>query len=146
MDRVEREERRLPEGSGTDKLGVLYSINQKSMSTQFAADLRLARRKAGFTLKDVAHLLDQHPGTVSALEIGKREPSIIQLCTLAVIYGRSFQSLFDGHIDQAKADLRTRLSSLPEPRPTWPGRSVRSHNLSRLQIRLEVTDADDGAA
>ena len=45
------------------------------MSSQFALDLRLARKKAGYTQDDLAHLLDTHQTVVSQLEHGKRRPS-----------------------------------------------------------------------
>lgn len=121
-------------------MGEIYQISHKPMSTQFATDLKLARKKAGLTLKDVAHLIDQHPGTVSALERGDRPPSVAQTCSLALIFGRTFQGLFNEEIHNAKPAVLKRLSSLPEPSRFWPGRKVRSRSLSRLHDRLVTSD------
>lgn len=106
------------------------------MSTEFALDLRLARRKSGLTLKDTAHLLDVHPATLSALERGKRTPSVPQVCQLAVIYGRSFQSLFNSESDAARDRVRQQLPSVPQAGPRWLGRVQRDRHLERLSARL----------
>ena len=45
------------------------------MSTEFALDLRLARRKTGLTQRDIAHLLANQVTLVSELERGKRLPT-----------------------------------------------------------------------
>ena len=62
------------------------------MSTEFALDLRLARKKSGLTQRDCAHLLNVHASKVSALEHGKQLPTLIEICTLSLIYGRSFEA------------------------------------------------------
>ena len=49
------------------------------MSTEFALDLRLARRKAGFTQRDVAHLLGTRKSLVCELEKGRRKPTLTQI-------------------------------------------------------------------
>ncbi|MCB2052416.1 MAG: helix-turn-helix transcriptional regulator, partial [Novosphingobium sp.] len=64
------------------------------MNTQLALDLRLARRKAGFTQDDAAHLLGVRAPRLSVLEQGRKRPNLVQICTLSLIYGRSFESLF----------------------------------------------------
>ena len=84
------------------------------MSTEFALDLRLARRKAGFTQRDCAHLLAIPTAILAQLESGKRLPSLVQICTLSVIYGRSFESLFGAILNEARA-ARTLSQVLAKP-------------------------------
>lgn len=84
------------------------------MSTQFALDLRLARRKAGYTQGDVAHLLSSHQSLVSELEKGQRRPSLEQIIELSLIYGRSFESFFGTLLDERQQALQKRLKRLPE--------------------------------
>lgn len=116
------------------------------MSTEFALDLRLARRKSGLTLRDTAHLLNVHPTTLSALEHGKRVPSVEQICQLACIYGRSFQSLFNEVTEAAKDKLRAQLPNLPEPGKRWLGKFQREKSLTRLSSRLSNSDEGHGGA
>lgn len=116
------------------------------MSTEFALDLRLARRKSGLTLRDTAHLLNVHPTTLSALEHGKRLPSVEQVCQLALIYGRSFQSFFNEVTNAAKEKLRSQLPSLAESGKRWLGKVQREKSLTRLSSRLSNNDENHGGA
>lgn len=83
------------------------------MSTEFALDLRAARRKAGYTQDDVAHLLDHHQSRVSDLEQGRDRPTLKQIITLSLIYGRSFESLFEEVMIESRRDLSVRIACLP---------------------------------
>ena len=85
------------------------------MSTQFAHDLRTARRKAGLTQDDLAHLLDTHQSTVSDLEHGKQRPGLYEIIELSLIYGRSFESFFEAVMTERRKLLKRRLKSLPDP-------------------------------
>ncbi len=106
------------------------------MSKEFALDLRLARRKAGFTQRDCAHLLGVNKGRVSALEQGRRLPTIPQICALSLIYGRSFESLFAELLQEAQALLRERWQTLPELKRGYVATFNRQANLKRLEQRL----------
>ncbi len=106
------------------------------MSKEFAMDLRLARRKAGFIQRDCAHLLGVNKGQVSALEKGKRLPTISQICTLSLIYGRSFESLFAELLQEARLILTDRLKTLPELKRGYVATFNRKANLKRLEKRL----------
>ena len=64
------------------------------MSTEFALDLRLARRKAGFTQRDIAHLMGAHQTLVSELERGRQLPTLEQIVTLSMIYGDPLKAYF----------------------------------------------------
>lgn len=116
------------------------------MSTEFALDLRLARRKAGFTQRDCAHLLAISPSVLSQMEGGKRLPSILQICMLSVIYGRSFESLFGFLLDEARAQLRARILSLPEDVRHFAGTRNRDYSIDRLAQRLADEQDEHGGA
>lgn len=106
------------------------------MSNQFALDLRLARRKAGYTQRDCAHLLGIHKGRVSALEQGNKLPTIQQICLLSLIYGRSFESLFAQLLQEARVILRDHLPTLPKLKKAYVQNFNRDANIKRLKQRL----------
>ena len=116
------------------------------MSTEFALDLRLARRKSGYTQRDTAHLLGLNRSKLSLLETGQRLPSLVQICTLSLIYGRSFESLFAAIMDEARAALRQRIITLPGTRRKYAGSLNREHSIERLARSLVAEPNDDGGA
>lgn len=116
------------------------------MSTEFALDLRLARRKSGFTQADTAHLLALNRSKLSLLETGLRLPSLVQICTLSLIYGRSFESLFGVIMQEAKSALQTRILSIPKNSRKYAGSFNRDHSIERLARRLADEQKDDGGA
>lgn len=116
------------------------------MSTEFALDLRLARRKAGLTQRDISHLLVSHQTTVSDLERGRVLPSVVQICTLSAIYGRSFESLFSTVMTDARRELLRRLKSLPDDVRDCAGTFNREGTLARLKERLKAEAQNHGSA
>ena len=117
------------------------------MTNEFALDLRVARRKAGLTQEDCAHLLDVKPSRMSLLERGKAMPSVQEICTLSLVYGRSFESFFGTIFLEAHAGLKRRLATLPDCPKGWLGRFNRQNTLSRLADRLaDHNQKDYGAA
>jgi transcriptional regulator with XRE-family HTH domain len=106
------------------------------MSTQFALDLRLARRKAGYTQEDVAHLLSSHQSLVSELEQGRRRPSLEQIIELSLIYARSFESLFGELLTERQVELHKRLKRLPDVDKPTAHTFNRANSLKRLTKRL----------
>ena len=116
------------------------------MSQEFALDLRLARRKAGLTQRDCAHLLGIHKSRVSALERGRRLPTIAQICTLSLIYGRSFESLFEKLLQEARKALRGRIPTLPELKKNYVANFNRAGNVQRLEQRLNAETENHGRA
>ena len=106
------------------------------MSTQFAFDLRLARRKAGLTQGDVAHLLESHQSIVSGLEQGVTRPAMEQIIDLSLIYGRSFESFFGPLMAERQAHLAKRLQTLPEVGKQTAHTFNRPASLERLKRRL----------
>jgi transcriptional regulator with XRE-family HTH domain len=106
------------------------------MNTTFALDLKVARRKSGLSQLDCAHLLDVHPSRVSKLESGKRLPTVHEICTLSLIYGRTFESLFGSIFEDARKLLRAQLATIPESQKQW-GSLGRNHTLNAIAARLE---------
>ena len=115
------------------------------MSKEFALDLKVARRKSGLSQEDCAHLLGVHPTKISVLEHGRAMPSVREICTLSLIYGKSFESLFGPVMTEAEGQLRERLPTLPDCPKKWLGRFNRQGTLNRLSERLAARhEADHG--
>jgi len=106
------------------------------MSTQFALDLRLARRKSGLTQCDVSHLTGIEQPTIAKMEKGKRVPSIAQVCVLSMVFGRSFESLFADKLRDARTQLLANLPSLPAIGKVTAATFNRESTLKRLERRL----------
>jgi len=115
------------------------------MSTQFALDLRLARRKAGYTQADVAHLLSSHQSLVSELEQGHRRPSLEQIIELSLIYARSFESFFGELLAERQQVLQDRLKRLPALGRDTAHTFNRTSSLTRLKQRL-ASQLEHGSA
>lgn len=109
------------------------------MSTQFALDLRAARRKAGYTQGDIAQLLDSHQSHISDLEHGRLQPTLQQIVSLSLIYGRSFESYFSQVMQECQEHLTTRLATLP-PGNSTSGTFNRPSSIRKLEQRLKATD------
>ena len=115
------------------------------MSTQFALDLRLSRRKAGYTQRDIAHLLGVQQSAISDFERGRHLPDLEKIITLSLIYGRSFESLFAQLMQEAREGLKKRLSNIPDNVRQYAGTLSREHSLKHLKRRLEAEEPDHGA-
>ena len=113
------------------------------MLNEFALDLRTMRKKSGLTQVDCAHLLNVTVPVYSRIETGKKVPTVRELCTLSLIYGRSFESLFAGIFMDARGDLREQLPTIPDAPPQWLGRINRQHTLNHLAERLVATHSQD---
>ncbi|RLJ40692.1 helix-turn-helix protein [Litoreibacter meonggei] len=107
------------------------------MSTQFALDLRLARRKAGYTQADVAHLLSGHQSLVSDLELGLKRPNLEQIIELSLLYGKSFESFFGELLAERQRVLHKRLGRLPKVIKPSAHTFNRTRSLERLRKRLK---------
>lgn len=116
------------------------------MSTEFALDLRLARRKAGYTQRDIAHLLSVQQSCVSALERGRVLPSVEEIVTLSLIYGRSFESLFAQLMKDARYALRDRIRTMPDSARSYVATFNRDGSIDRLKDRLSAEEDDHGRA
>lgn len=116
------------------------------MSTEFALDLRLARRKSGYTQRDIAQLLGAHQTLISELERGRQLPTLAQIVTLSLIYGRSFESLFAELMKSARDQLRTRILHMPGGVRSYVGTFNRDASIERLARRLADEQTDHGGA
>ena len=106
------------------------------MSSDFTLDLRVQRRKTGYRQCDCAHLMGITSGTLSAIEMGRRRPTLVEICTLSLIYGRTFESFFGEVMEEARANLRTRILTMPKNKRTYAGTLNRDTSIERLARRL----------
>ena len=106
------------------------------MFDEFIFDLKVARKKAGLSQADCGHLIGGTNHKVSQLERGDRTPTIREICTLSLIYGRSFESLFGEMFGQVRKDLSTNLETLPGRTSNRPEYFNRTKTLECLAQRL----------
>ena len=110
-----------------------------------ALDLKAARRKAGLLQADCAHLIGVHPSRISLIENGRARPSLFEIATLSVVYGKPIESLLAPLMEDVIRCLVDRLASLPAAPKGRRGTFNRAHTLSQLAIRLEkLTDGGYG--
>ena len=107
------------------------------MKNEHALDLKVSRRKSGFTQGDCARLLSVHPSKISLIESGKSLPNIRDIAALTVIYGKSFESLFQGIVTEVRQSLKERLPAMPEAPKRWLSRLNRQHTLDAVAERLQ---------
>jgi len=117
------------------------------MLKEFAFDLKVSRHKSGLSQSDCAHLLDVDRARISRLERGDCPPTVREFCTLSVLHGKSFESLF-AKIHQDVCDaLQERLITVPVQAGNRIGSFNRTNTLNRLAARLEeLNNHDHGAA
>lgn len=119
------------------------------MKTLFAHDLRMARRKSGLSQKDVSILLNAGEKELSALEGGKRLPTILQATKLSLIFNRLFPSLHAMVRETARQELFQQIPSLPsEGKKGVVDKFNRDNTLKRLEARLidALIKREDGTA
>jgi transcriptional regulator with XRE-family HTH domain len=107
------------------------------MFEEFIFDLKVARKKSGLTQVDCGHLIGSSKNIISQIELGQRVPTIKELCSLSLIYGRSFESFYTDTLHQVRKDLVRKLKSMPAEPKGWPGSFARRRTLERLAGRLE---------
>ena len=61
---------------------------------QLGGKLRLARRQAGLSLRELARQLSVSPSFLSQMENGKSQPSVATLYSIAQVLGVSIDELF----------------------------------------------------
>ena len=122
---------------------LALEINPNIMITEFALDLRSARRKSGLSQEEVAYLVCVNQATYSRFEKGTLTPSVEQLCLLALIYGKSFGSYFDQITAAQKLALQRRLEKMPPKDRPRVRIFNRTRTLEKLRHRLS---ADYGSA
>ena len=86
--------------------------------SQLGSKLRLARRQAGLSLRELARQLSVSPSFLSQMENGKSQPSVATLYSIAQVLGVSIDELF--HTDDScpgrggGGGLRRRAASPPK--------------------------------
>lgn len=112
------------------------------MFTQFALDLRLARKVAGLTQDDCAILMNRSRKYVLRLENGSRAPSFEDVLLLSVIYNKTFEAHFAERLKDARATVRAGLPQLPVSTPNQINFQQRRYTLDRIESELlNETDA-----
>ena len=113
------------------------------MITEFALDLRHARRKSGLSQREVAFLVNISQSTYSRFEQGTLTPTVEQLCLLSLVFGRSFVSYFEAITRSLKPALRQRFSELPKKAQPRIRVFNRARTLKRLRhvVTIEYDNA-----
>ena len=116
------------------------------MSYDLSVDLKATRRKAGLTQGDCAHFLGLHRSRISLLELGKREPTLRELCLISVLYELPADRLLAAYYEAAIRELSLGLETLPRPRRRWIATFNRQNTLERLALRLDQLSGGADAA
>lgn len=103
----------------------------------FSRNLAEARKKAGLSQADCAHLLGVSQSHISHLERGYRTPSVTDLCGVAVLFGRSMEFMVEPLFRECAATIYGHLFDLPERRRGWFGQFVRTNALDNIEARLD---------
>ena len=106
------------------------------MFIDFGLDLQRLRRQSGLTQDDLAHLLNVNTRKIWKLEKGRVMPTLEEVCLLSLIYGRTFERLYETLLNDARTKLDTRLSKLPRTKQKSGGTRNRATTLNRLAERL----------
>ena len=106
------------------------------MHTQFAHDLRLARKIAGLTQDDCATLMNRCRRHIGRLETGESQPTLEDLLALSAIYNRTFESYFAERLAAARATVRAGLPQLPISVGDQAAFRQRKFTLDRLEADL----------
>lgn len=114
------------------------SPNVQRMETNYALELKVARRRSGLSQHDVAHLLGISRVRVSKLECGIAVPSPDELTTFSLIYSRSFLTLAGPVLPVLLRALRDRLQTFPNRETYAAGSSSKAATLNSLSKRLSA--------
>lgn len=107
------------------------------MRKEIRVDLKVGRKQSGLSNEDVAHLLGVDRSRISKLENGHATPRPEEICALCLIYGRAVDSLFLLTTHSLIAELRQRLTIMPEEPNAWERKhDARLDTLNGLQQRL----------
>lgn len=115
------------------------------MQNLIAHDLRVGRKKTGLVQPDVSTMLNISTKEIAALESGERDPTLLQLCQLSVIYNRSFTEYYEHLMREARESLFRNLPDLPECNVEGIQRHNRQSTIARLERSLTaaLTKRDD---
>jgi transcriptional regulator with XRE-family HTH domain len=113
------------------------------MNNNFASDLKSARLQSGLTQEDCAHLLGISTSRISNFETGQKTPNLRDICAFSILFGQSFESLFNDTFDEVKAHMSASFDSLPEGPDIREGNFERQSSLNRLYERLNDYNFED---
>ena len=111
---------------------AIITFNDMKNRTDFALDLKAARRQSGLTQEDCAHLMGCNAAKLTRLERGERLPGIQEMVFLGLIFGRTFENLFAGLLKDCRDVLSKNLETLPEGPKRWSFGSNRQKSLDRI--------------
>jgi transcriptional regulator with XRE-family HTH domain len=94
-----------------------------------ADDIRAVRDKSGLRQVDCAHLLGVSSDRISDIETGKGRPTVLEIATLSIVFGKPMESLLSALLDEVADGLIERLRTMP---------SVSSRSLADTLIRTET--------
>ena len=81
---------------------------------QLGGKLRLARRQAGLSLRELARQLSVSPSFLSQMENGKSQPSVATLYSIAQVLGVSIDELFHTDDDSSGDAAATPVTDAAE--------------------------------
>ena len=113
------------------------------MKNAIALELKVLRRKAGFTQADCAHLLGCRQARISEAETGGRLLSLLELYQLSLVYGKSLERFLAELAPGLRSELANRLPSLPSAPKRWLPRYTREKTLANLTARLGINPISD---
>lgn len=113
------------------------------MFEEFIFDLKAARKMSGLTQRDCGHLIGGSEYRISQLERGQRLPTIREICTLSLVFGKTFESLYAALFKEIRRGLEERITSLPNPENAIAGHHNRSRTLDGLRQRLLDESGND---
>lgn len=87
-----------------------------------------ARKRAGYTQKELARVLSVKPATVSAWEVGRNEPSIEMMKRIADVLGVTFEYLAGIATKKSTADLADKETLF-----TFEGKPIPTEDLEYMK-------------
>ncbi|MEP3893170.1 MAG: helix-turn-helix transcriptional regulator [Litorimonas sp.] len=103
-----------------------------------AADIRYCRRESGLSGADVSHLLSITRPRLSRIENGRSEPRPMELCGLALIYGKQHLDMFPALTENLVTSIKRKLTNMPSEPTVWRARQKRLQCLNELTHRLQA--------
>ena len=110
--------------------------NVHRMKTNYALELKVARRRSGLSQQEVAHLLAVSRVRISKLECGIAVPTPDELTIFSLIYSNSFLTLGGAVMPVLIRTLRDRFETLPNCNNYSAGTSRKATTLKTLSKRL----------
>ncbi|NOX39918.1 MAG: hypothetical protein GXP05_05230 [Alphaproteobacteria bacterium] len=75
--------------------------------------------------------------------LGQAIPDLREICAFSILFGRSFESLFNDIFDEVKAHMSASFETMPEGPEIRGGNFERQSSLNRLYERLNDYSFED---